>query len=132
MPSVVSIPPNSRTAALEMASASVSGPATSASSEEAGGAAMTCRRLAASSANAARPAAASLGSGSVCAPASAWTVCAPAVGPDRLRPRLGLDRLRPGGGGLGLDRGHDPVVPGEDLRGVGAPEAEHFGHDRDG
>ena len=127
MPSVVSIPPNSRTAALEMASASVSGPVTSASSEEAGGAAMTCRRLAASSANAALPAAAARPG----PPASG----SGRPGLDRLRPGgggLGLDRLRPRSGGLGLDRGHDPVVPGEDLRGVGPPKAEHFGHDRDG
>ena len=57
MPSVVSMPPNSRTPALEMASSSVSNPVTSASSD-AWGAAMTWRRLAASSANAAVPVAA--------------------------------------------------------------------------
>jgi hypothetical protein len=67
MPSVVSIPPNSRTAAFEMASSSVSDPVTSASSD-AWGAAMTCRRLAASSANAAPPRAATCASGSACAP----------------------------------------------------------------
>jgi hypothetical protein len=55
MPSVVSIPPNSRTAALEMASSSVSVPAASARSEDAGGAAMTWRRPAASSPNAVIP-----------------------------------------------------------------------------
>jgi len=38
----------------------------------------------------------------------------------------------PGTCRLGLDRGHDPVVPAEDLPGVGLPEAERLGHDRDG
>jgi hypothetical protein len=32
--------------------------------------------------------------------------------------------------GLGLDGGHDPVVPGEDRGRVGLPEAERLGHDR--
>jgi hypothetical protein len=57
MPSVVSIPPNIMTAAFEIASASVSGPAASDSREAERGAAITSRRLAASSANAAVPAA---------------------------------------------------------------------------
>ncbi len=62
---------------------------------------MTCRRLAASSANAVLPAA-------------AVSVAAPEAR------------------GLGLDGGHDPVVPGQDLRGIGPAETERLGHDADG
>ena len=91
--------------------ASVSGPAASASSSAARGApaAMTCPRLAASAANAAS---AAVGSGLSGGPGTA--------------------AARARGCGLGLDGGHDPVVPGQDLRGVGLPEAERLGHDRDG
>jgi len=40
-------------------------------------------------------------------------------------------RWRCAGRGLGLHGGHDPVVPGEDPRGIGLAEAERFRHDRD-
>ena len=90
MPSVVSIPPNIRTAAFEMASASVSGPAASASREVSGGAAITSRSLAASSPKAAAPPAVTPWPAVAAAPA-AWTaatipsyqlrICAGSVSP---------------------------------------------------
>jgi hypothetical protein len=87
MPSVVSMPPNSRTAALEMASVSVSGPVTWASSEAPCPTVMTSRRWPATSANAALPAEAAVpaeaaaararplapAAASACTAASAWT-----------------------------------------------------------
>ena len=130
IPSVVSIPPNSKTAALEMASASVSGPAPSAST------APPTHRLGQhrlGQHRASRP-----GRDDLPEPGGQRGECGASGG----RRVSGLIGPGPGGGplarraargcGFGLHGRHDPVVPAEDRSRIGLPQPEGLRHDRRG